>query len=104
MNYSYPAGSGTGPDLIDIKNAAGKTPLDEAEQAGWQEGALWFVSVMNLEGSDAKAEEGDEGVEDEDVEGVADGPIAPGQDIEVEIQDADGQIARMSIAAKDVKR
>lgn len=104
MNHSYPAGSGTGPDLIDVKNAAGRTPLDEAELAGWQEGALWFVSVMNLEGSEAKAEEGEERVEEEDVGANADEPIAPGQDIEVEIQDADGQIAKMSIATKDVKR
>ena len=78
---------GPGKDLIDIKNTAGHTPLGEAEMIGWDEGAKWFVEVMNLdEGS--KAEE--------------DLPIEPGQDIEVEIQDAEGQVAKMKIGSQGV--
>lgn len=39
---------GPGADLIDIKNAAGRSPLGEAEAAGWDEGAKWMVEVMPL--------------------------------------------------------
>lgn len=72
---------GPGKDLIDVKNAAGRSPLAEAENIGWEEGAKWFVEVMNLE---------DGGKEE----------LAPAEDvkdIEVEIQDAEGQIAKLKI-------
>jgi hypothetical protein len=42
----FPGGPGI--DLIDIKNAAGRSPLGEAEAAGWDEGAKWMVEVMRL--------------------------------------------------------
>ncbi|KAI1782749.1 ankyrin [Ganoderma leucocontextum] len=76
---------GPGVDLIDIKNATGRSPLGEAENAGWEDGARWFVEVMNLD-ENAKAETADA---DEDVQ-LADG-------VEVEIQDAEGQVAKMTI-------
>ncbi|KAK2463083.1 hypothetical protein APHAL10511_004738 [Amanita phalloides] len=86
----YPGGPGGG--LIDIKNAAGRSPLAEAEMAGWDEGAKYMVQVMNID--DAKDEET---------------PAAKSQgnsmrdfDIEVEIQDADGQVARMKISNNDM--
>jgi ankyrin repeat protein len=75
--------TGPGVDMIDIKNDAGISPLGEAELAGWDEGARWFVQVMNLG-------EATEDAEDQD----------PSQAIEVEIQDADGQMARMTINPK----
>ncbi|KAI0043117.1 ankyrin [Auriscalpium vulgare] len=75
---------GPGIDLIDIKNNAGRSPLGEAEVAGWEEGARWMVEVMRLD---------DAGKPDEDE------ALPSGQDIEVEIQDADGQIAKMSLGA-----
>ena len=75
---------GPGVDLIDIKNASGRSPLGEAENAGWEEGARWFVEVMNLD----DAEKGEE--ELRPAEGV--------ENIEVEIQDAEGQVAKMTIA------
>lgn len=78
----YPKGPGV--DLIDVKNAAGRSPLGEAENIGWDEGAKWMVEVMNLD-------ETSKGPQEEDV--VAD----TAGDIEVEIQDADGQIAKMKI-------
>ncbi|ESK95673.1 cytoplasmic protein [Moniliophthora roreri MCA 2997] len=81
----FPGGPGV--DLIDIKNAAGRSPLGEAEMAGWEEGANWLVQVMNLD--DGKDEEKDAKVED--------GPVSA-RDIEVEIQDADGQVAKMTIS------
>lgn len=81
-------GSPTGPgvDLIDIKNDAGRSPLAEAELAGWDEGARWFVQVMNL--GEVK-----EDVQDQE-------SLDPSQAIEVEIQDADGQMARLTINPK----
>ena len=62
---------GPGVDLIDIKNSAGRSPLGEAETVGWEEGAKWFVQVA---------------------EAV--------QDIEVEIQDAEGQVAKITLGQK----
>ncbi|KIK60767.1 hypothetical protein GYMLUDRAFT_137477, partial [Collybiopsis luxurians FD-317 M1] len=81
--------NGPGVNLIDIKNSAGHSPLAEAELAGWQEGAKWLVEVMNLES--VTEENGTEDVEDSDT-------VDPGQDVEVEIQDADGQVAKMTIS------
>ncbi|KAG5642210.1 hypothetical protein DXG03_003402 [Asterophora parasitica] len=85
----YPDGPGI--DLIDIKNTAGHTPLGEAELAEWDEGATWLVKVMNLDAEDAEKGNGD-------VEDVGDDEIGVPQDIEVEIEDAEGQVARMTIA------
>ena len=69
--------------MIDIKNASGRSPLGEAENAGWEEGARWFVEVMNLDES-AKGEE--------DLQ-----PAEAANNIEVEIEDAEGQVAKMTL-------
>ncbi|KAF8058704.1 hypothetical protein FPV67DRAFT_1523440 [Lyophyllum atratum] len=90
----YPDGPGI--DLIDIKNAAGRSPLGEAELAEWDEGATWLVKMMNLDTKDAETERGD--AEDDD-----EGGVAVAQDIEVEIEDAEGQVAKMTISAEGVK-
>lgn len=74
---------GPGKDLIDIKNTAGRTPLGEAENVGWDEGAKWLVEVMNLEEGDKEESQAGNGAED----------------VEVEIQDAEGQVARMKISS-----
>lgn len=76
---------GPGVDLIDIKNAAGRTPIGEAETVGWEEGAKWFVEVMNL----------DEGAKGEELQVAEDA-----ETIEVEIQDAEGQVAKMTIGQR----
>jgi uncharacterized protein len=73
-----------GADLVDIKNSAGLSPLAEAERAGWDEGAKYFVEVMNLESGD--------GVKEEE----ADAPVDPNA-VEIEIEDADGGIAKMTL-------
>lgn len=78
----FSCGPGTG--LIDIKNKAGRSPLAEAEMAGWDEGAKWFVEVMKLDSEQGESAEDDK-----------DGGILAEKDIE--IQDADGQIAKMTI-------
>ncbi|KAF5375535.1 hypothetical protein D9615_009192 [Tricholomella constricta] len=85
----YPDGPGI--DLIDIKNAAGHTPIGEAELAEWDEGATWLVKMMNLDAEDAEKEKGD-------AENVEDDEIGVPQDIEVEIEDAEGEVARMTIS------
>ena len=82
---------GPGRDLIEMKNNAGRSPLGEAELAGWEEGAKWFVQVMNL--NDEQEPEGLEGEGD----ATLDTESGIDRDIEVEIQDADGQIAKMTI-------
>ncbi|PIL33662.1 transporter [Ganoderma sinense ZZ0214-1] len=79
---------GPGVDLIDIKNSTGRSPLGEAENAGWEEGARWFVEVMNLD-ENAKGETADAEEEGQSAEGV--------ESVEVEIQDAEGQVARMTL-------
>lgn len=81
---------GPGVNLIDFKNAAGRSPLAEAENAGWDEGAKWFVEVMNLK-EDAEADVGEQDAAE----------IAP-EDIEVEIEDAEGQVASLSITKGSV--
>jgi len=80
----FPGGPGAG--LIDIKNKAGRSPLAEAEMTGWDEGAKWFVEVIRLD-----PEQGESVKDDED-----DGVLA-GNDVQVEIQDLNGQIAKMAI-------
>jgi hypothetical protein len=80
---------GPGPDLIDIKNAAGRSPLAEAEMAGWENGTKWLIKMMKIEPEQGQLTEGDAEAEGE--EGLAE------KDIQVEIEDADGQIARMTI-------
>lgn len=79
--------------LIDIKNKAGRTPLGEAEMAGWDEGAAWLVGVMDLDENNVGAGEGasDEAVEENDAEGEE--PL----EIHVEVEDAEGGISRMTI-------
>ncbi|KAJ7935406.1 hypothetical protein B0H13DRAFT_526256, partial [Mycena leptocephala] len=90
----FPGGPGI--DLIDIKNAAGRSPLAEAELAGWDEGAQWLVQMMKLDGGDVKEGEADDTndpVDGDDVSLAAEG-------IEIEIEDADGQMAKMRIGSQ----
>ncbi|KAH7908412.1 ankyrin repeat-containing domain protein [Hygrophoropsis aurantiaca] len=84
--------TGLGADLIDIKNAAGRSPLGEAENAGWEEGARWFVQMMKLDEGDVSTEAN---AEDESVGAF--------QDVEVEIEDAEGKIARMTLSGSQTQ-
>lgn len=65
-----------GPALISIRNNAGRTPLGEAEHAGWDDGARWLVSVMDFdadgEGGESNINEGtsDDADDTEDMETV----------------------------------
>ncbi|KAH9935183.1 ankyrin [Epithele typhae] len=84
--------SGPGADLIDIKNAAGRSPLGEAENAGWDDGARWLVEVMKLDEGSVKGESANEKDDEELREAAAAG-------VEVEIEDAEGRVAKMTIGA-----
>ncbi|KAF8332113.1 uncharacterized protein EI90DRAFT_2919006 [Cantharellus anzutake] len=84
-------------DLIDIRNAAGRTPLVEAELAAWDEGAAYLVSVMTLDHQEQgkttggpKEQEADEEIGlDEDA------------DSHIEVEDAEGKISKISIRAEE---
>lgn len=73
-----------GPGVLDIKNSNGRSVITEAEMIGWEEGVSWMMTVMSV---DTKEQEGDEVLE----EGST--------DVEVEIQDAEGRIAKMNLGA-----
>lgn len=73
----FPAGPGA--HLIDIKNSAGRSPLGEAEAAGWDEGAKWMVEVMRLDDAGPAVGEEEEGAE-----------------AQKEVRDADGRVAHAS--------
>lgn len=85
----YP--NGPGRDLIDIKNNVGRSPLGEAEVAGWDEGAKLLVERMMLDDEESQ----EEIVED-------DAPLGDDKNrkTEVEILDAEGSVARMSLSGK----
>ncbi|KAJ7826922.1 ankyrin repeat-containing domain protein [Mycena olivaceomarginata] len=88
----FPGGPGI--DLIDIKNAAGRSPLGEAELAGWDEGAQWLVQMMKLDvDGDVKEGKGDDTNDGEDLS-------LPAEGVEIEIEDADGQMAKMRIGGE----
>jgi len=74
-----------GVGVLDIQNSKGRSVITEAEMSGWDEGATWMVGVMSV---DAKEEEGEESVEEEALGNV-----------EVEIQDSEGRIAKMNLGA-----
>ncbi|KAF8627635.1 hypothetical protein AX15_004329 [Amanita polypyramis BW_CC] len=77
--------TGPGADLIDIRNTAGRSPLAEAEMAGWDEGAKYIVQVMNINET-----KGNEGVD----EGAV---IRNERHSTTAIRDADDRIAEMTM-------
>lgn len=84
-----------GANLIEIKNAAGRSAIGEAELAGWDEGAQCLVGAMTLEGA-PKEEETAEEVEDVDGK-----EKDPNRNVKIEIQDAEGRIAGMTLGPRD---
>ena len=69
--------------MLDIKNKSGRSAITEAEMNEWAEGVTWMVGVMSVSDSGGAAQETDEVVESEDVQ--------------VEIQDAKGRVAKLSM-------
>ncbi|KAI0291265.1 hypothetical protein BC826DRAFT_1023268 [Russula brevipes] len=85
----FPGGPGI--DLIDVRNAAGRSPLGEAEAAGWDEGAKWMAEVMRLDVGDGASRAGAE-------DGAAVGEDEESADFQVGgSQDADGRISPAAV-------
>jgi len=72
-----------GAEVLDIKNKSGRSAITEAEMNEWAEGVTWMVGVMNVDDTGGAAQETDEVVESEDVQ--------------VEIQDAEGRVAKLNM-------
>jgi hypothetical protein len=92
--------AGPGAALVDAKNAAGRSPLGEAEHAGWDDGARWLVSVMDLSRAGAPTE----GPPEEEANGEGEGDVkiaatagADGKPVTVEITDSEGRMASMTL-------
>ena len=69
--------------MLDIKNKNGRSAITDAEMNEWTEGVTWMVGVMSVDDSGGAAQETDEVVESGDVQ--------------VEIQDAEGRVAKLSM-------
>ena len=69
--------------MLDVKNKNGRSAITEAEMNEWAEGVTWMVGVMSVDGSGSATQETDEVVESGDVQ--------------VEIQDAEGRVAKLSV-------
>jgi ankyrin repeat protein len=86
--------NGPGRDLIDIKNNIGRSPLGEAEVAGWDEGATLFVEMMILDAEEPQ----EQLVENEGL--LVD---VKNREREAEIPDVEGGIAKMSLSGEVVR-
>lgn len=75
--------SDLGAAVLDIKNKSGRSAITEAEMNEWAEGVTWMVGVMTVDNAASATQETDEVVESEDVQ--------------VEIQDAEGRIAKLNV-------
>lgn len=73
----------SGAGVLDIKNKSGRSAITEAEINEWAEGVTWMVGVMTVDDAGGSAQETDEVVESGDVQ--------------VEIQDAEGRIAKLNM-------
>jgi len=69
--------------VLDIKNKNGRSAITEAEMNEWAEGVTWMVGVMTVDDTGGSAQETDEVVESGDVQ--------------VEIQDAEGRVAKLNM-------
>jgi hypothetical protein len=81
-----------GAGVLDIKNKSGRSAITEAEMGEWAEGVTWMVGAMTVDDTGGTANETDEIVE-------------PG-DVQVEIQDAEGRVAKLNVKdgrAEEVK-
>lgn len=78
-----PAQRLSGAGVLDVKNQSGRSAITEAEMNEWAEGVTWMVGVMTVDDTGGSARETDEVVESGDVQ--------------VEIQDAEGRVAKLNI-------
>ncbi|KAL5531756.1 YAR1 [Sanghuangporus sanghuang] len=85
-----------GPALVLVRNRAGQTPLGEAERAGWEEGARWLVSVMDLQVISETSVEDEASAED--IEGVGEADTTTCQDGEKEREEIEIGLARLDVS------
>ena len=78
-----------GPGILDVRNKSGRSAITEAEMNEWAEGVTWMVGVMSVDDSGGGAQETDE-------------PVESG-DVQVEIQDAEGRVAKLSVKEGQVE-
>jgi len=93
---SHPGGPGS--LLINAHNAAGRSPLGEAELAGADDVAKWFVEVMMIEQGT--------GIMEEDAEGenqASDGPAAAGPGKTETVVEAPAELHSPAIESLDRK-
>lgn len=79
--------------MLDIKNKSGRSAITEAEMNEWAEGVTWMVGIMSVDDSGGGVQETDEVVESGDVQ--------------VEIQDAGGGVAKLNMEdgrVEEIKR
>lgn len=69
--------------MLDAKNKSGRSAITEAEMNEWADGVTWMVGAMSVDDSGGAAKETDEVVESGDVQ--------------VEIQDAEGRVAKLNV-------
>jgi hypothetical protein len=70
----------TGAGVLDVKNKSGRSAISEAELNEWAEGVTWMVGVMAVDDTGGAAQDADET-----------------GDVEVEIQDAEGRVAKLNM-------
>jgi hypothetical protein len=70
----------TGAGVLDVKNRSGRSAISEAELNEWAEGVTWMVGVMTVDDTGGAAQDADK--------------IG---DVEVEVQDAEGRVAKLSV-------
>ena len=79
--------------MLDIKNKSGRSAITEAEMNEWAEGVTWMVGIMSVDDSGGGVQETDEVVES--------------RDVQVEIQDAGGGVAKLNMEdgrVEEIKR
>jgi len=69
--------------VLDLKNKSGRSAITEAEMNEWAEGVTWMVGVMSVGDSGGVAQET--------------GEIVGSEDVQVEIQDAEGRVAKLNM-------
>lgn len=69
--------------MLDVKNNSGRSAITEAEMNEWVDGVTWMVGAMSVDDSGGTSQETDEVVE--------------AGDVQVEIQDAEGRVAKLSM-------
>ena len=72
-----------GAEVLDVKSKNGRSVITEAEMNEWVEGVTWMVGTMTIDETGGTAHETDE--------------IVESREVQVEIEDAEGRVAKLSM-------